>query len=264
MDLLKKQLAPITDLAWEEISDQAKEVFNSDLSVRKFADVEGPKGLDLGAVPTGKLDIPEKQNTKEILYGIQEVQPLIEVRSSFELDLWELDNISRGAKDIDLDPLVKAAKRIASFEEKTIFNGLKNARIKGLKTLTEHEHMSFPNDASEVLSIVASAVTELNNVSVEGPYSLVVDTHKWKMISSYTNGYPLQRKLKEILGGSIILAPHLEGAFVVSLRGGDFKITLGQDISIGYETHTRKSVLLYFSEAFTFQTIGPDAIVYLK
>ncbi|MDZ7741131.1 MAG: family 1 encapsulin nanocompartment shell protein [Bacteroidota bacterium] len=264
MDILKKQLAPITEKAWEEINEQAAEVFYSDLSVRKFADVEGPVGLDKGGLPLGKLKIPRNQDKNELQYGVQEVQAFIEVRTSFKLDLWELDNIERGARDIDLEPLEKAAKRLAAFEENTIYEGLKNANVSGLMKKSEHEVIAFPEDPANILHAVTEAVTKLKTSSIEGPYSLVLDIQKWEKISAYVNGYPLRLQLEEILGGKLILAPNLKGALVVSERGGDFKLTLGQDISIGYEAHTRNEVQLYFSEAFTFQVLEAAAIVLMK
>ncbi|MFO7615400.1 MAG: family 1 encapsulin nanocompartment shell protein [Bacteroidales bacterium] len=264
MDLLKKNLAPITDKAWGEINEQSEAIFRSALSVRKFADVDGPHGISMGAVPLGRTAIPKNQETKEILYGIQEVLPLVEVRSAFNLNLWELDNADRGAKDINLDALVKAARRMAAFEEKAIYNGLKEANIKGMINSSGHRTMEFPKDPSKILHSVTEAVTKLNTAAVEGPYSMVLDTEKWEKISSYVNGYPLRLQLQQLLGGSLILAENLKGAMLVSERGGDFRLTLGQDISIGYETHNRNEVLLYFTEAFTFQLLEPAAIIYMK
>jgi len=39
---------------------------------------------------------------------------------------------------------------------------------------------------------------------------------------------------------------------------------LGQDLSIGYESHNNKTVQLYFTESFTFQVIDPAAVLVLK
>jgi uncharacterized linocin/CFP29 family protein len=264
MDLLKKELAPITEAAWKEINEASKEIFDTDLSARKFVDVEGPRGLEFASVPTGRLDIPDKQGDGKILFGIREVQPVVEVRAAFELDRWELDNIERGAGDINLDQLEKAAKRLAEFEENTIYNGLKKANIRGLRQDPDPSAPKFAEKPEAILQTVTEAVTRLKTKSIEGPYSLVLDAPSWETLSSLVKGYPLRRQLEQVLGGKLIFAPHLEGAFVVSMRGGDFKLTLGQDISIGYEMHTRNSVQLYFMEAFTFQVFDEDAIVYMK
>lgn len=50
--------------------------------------------------------------------------PLVETRIPFELDVVELNNVVRGAKDVDLGRLEAAAKKIALFEEKIVYHGL--------------------------------------------------------------------------------------------------------------------------------------------
>lgn len=264
MDILKKELAPITSEAWEEIIETSQQVFNNELAVRKFADVDGPHGLKLGAVSRGRIDIPENQETKGLEYGLHQVQPLIETRAHFSLDIWELDNVVRGAEDIDLEALEDAARKIAGFEERTIYTGLKEANLKGLINNTEYKAIGFPEDPSRILHHVTEAITKLKSESVEGPYSLVVDKEKWEMISAYIEGYPLRLQLENILNGKIILAPHYDGAFLVSERGGDFRLTLGQDLSIGYLSHGKNKVELYFTESFTFQVLDPAAIIFFK
>ena len=51
-------------------------------------------------------------------------------------------------------------------------------------------------------------------------------------------GYPLFDHLKSILDGPIVWTPGLSGAVVVTLRGGDFLLDCGQDVSVGYTTMT--------------------------
>jgi uncharacterized linocin/CFP29 family protein len=48
---------------------------------------------------------------------------------------------------------------------------------------------------------------------------------------------------------------------VLSTRGGDFELTVGQDFSIGYLDHTATSVRLYLQESLTFRTLAPEAAV---
>jgi uncharacterized linocin/CFP29 family protein len=61
-----------------------------------------------------------------------------------------------------------------------------------------------------------------------------------------------------------VWAPGVEGAVVVSLRGGDFVLDVGQDLSIGYLEHTAESVRLYLEESFTFRVLEGDACVCLN
>ncbi len=59
----------------------------------------------------------------------------------------------------------------------------------------------------------------------------------------------------------MIWAPAVDGAVVVSLRGGDFELSIGRDISIGYYDHSAAKVQLYFEESFTFRALAPEAAV---
>jgi len=111
MDILKQSFAPISKEAWEEIYDEAKNTLSATLSARKFVDVEGPKGLDTAAVSIGKLQIPAKQSKDNVQYGIHQLLPLVETRMPFSLNIWELDNLARGSKDVDLDNVHQAAKK---------------------------------------------------------------------------------------------------------------------------------------------------------
>ena len=93
MDILRRQLAPITDAAWEEIAEQAQTVLRAHLSGRTVVDVDGPHGLAHAAVGLGRLDVRDEEPGDGVGYGLHRVQPLIETRARFELDVWELDNV---------------------------------------------------------------------------------------------------------------------------------------------------------------------------
>jgi uncharacterized linocin/CFP29 family protein len=77
-------------------------------------------------------------------------------------------------------------------------------------------------------------------------------------------GYPVLEHLRLIAGGPVLWAPAVDGAIVLSLRGGDYELTVGQDISIGYLDHDDTNVHLYLEESFTFQILTPEAAVHLN
>lgn len=263
MDTLRKSLAPISDEAWKEINSTAKDILTSVLSARKFVDVDGPRGWDYAALSTGRIQVPGNQKGP-VKYGIHQVMPLVEARVPFELNIWELDNVARGAEDIDLDPLEDAARKIAQFEESAIFEGFKPGGIAGLKSSSVYDGLVFPESGDEILAAVSLALSKFKAASVEGPYSLVLNTEKWQKVNSYVRGYPLRKQLESLLGGSIIMAPYVNDAYLVSERGGDFRMVIGQDVSIGYESHNSKTVQLYFTESFTFQITEPAAVAVLR
>ncbi len=260
MDILKRSLAPISDEAWKEIETQAKQVFHTFLSARKFVDVDGPKGWDYAAVPSGRLEIPEDQKGN-VKYGIRQVYPLIETRASFKLNIWELDNITRGTKDIDLKPMEQAAQSIAKFEENTIYYGLASPKIKGLKESSNHNQIQYPQKEDDLITTFAQGMNILKNSSVEGPYTLILSAGRWQNLASYAKGYPLRKQIEELIEGPIIVSQNVKEAFLVSERGGDFRLTLGNDLSIGYESHNNQEVQLYFTESFVFQVVNPAAVI---
>ena len=50
----------------------------------------------------------------DVKVGVFRVTPLSEARVRFSLNRWEMDNLNRGAKDIDLDALDAAEKLLIS------------------------------------------------------------------------------------------------------------------------------------------------------
>jgi uncharacterized linocin/CFP29 family protein len=55
----------------------------------------------------------------------------------------------------------------------------------------------------------------------------------------------------------------MDRAVVVSQRGGDFKLTLGEDLSVAYLTNDAVTVQLYLEESLAFQINTPEAAVHL-
>jgi uncharacterized linocin/CFP29 family protein len=263
MDILKRNLAPITSEAWAEIDDQATKILTNELSARKVVDLDGPHGWDHSAVTLGRLT-PLKQNIDSpVEAGVRTVRPLIEVRVPFSLDVQEIDNIVRGAQDIDLEPLESAARALAKFEETAVYYGFSEAGIKGLVETTPYNRLTLADDAEQILEQVNHGLTQLMGKSIEGPYALVASPELWLKLSSHVKGYPLKTHLESLLGGPVVVSPYVCEAFIVSMRGGDMALTVGQDIGIGYGGSDGKMVHLFFVESFTFGVYEPASTLVL-
>lgn len=65
--------------------------------------------------------------------------------------------------------------------------------------------------------------------------------------------------VQRLLDGPVVWAPAVDGAAVVSLRGGDFELTVGRDLAIGYHGHSAEAVELYIEESFTFRVLAAEA-----
>ncbi len=260
MDMLKRTIAPVTAQAWEEIDAQAKRTLNATLSARKVIDVTEPKGIDTGAVSLGRLDVASAQKSP-VKYGIHQVLPLVEARIPFTLNIWELDNAIRGAEDIDFSPLEEAAQQIARFEENIIYYGFAKANINGLMKSSDNPTLKHPASGDALLGVISDGINQFTEKAIEGPYSLVVNPQTWKIIQTQTKGYPLKKQIESLIGGSIVLSNNIKESLLISERGGDTKLTLGQDYAIGYETHDPQKVRLFITASFTFQVIDPAAFM---
>ncbi len=262
MDLLRRALAPISDEAWGEIEAQATRVLTSLLTARKFCDVKGPYGLDFAGVSTGRLDLVKDKAAGSPGYGVRRIQPLVEVRVPFSLDIWDLDDVTRGAEDIDLGSMEEAARKIAEFEEGLLYNGSTEAGIPALSKASTQKGMKISEEPDVFLSTVAEALAQFQTTPVEGPYALVVGPEMWTYLSSTIQGRPLRHHLTYILDGPVLLSQFVKEPFLVSQRGGDIELVLGQDVSIGYEKHDTQSVGLYFAESLTYRIIDPDVALF--
>jgi uncharacterized linocin/CFP29 family protein len=266
MDILKRELAPIPLEAWAEIDEQATRSLKAMLSGRKVLDVSGPMGTDFPGVPEGRLNYPKKQPKGGLKYGIRKVHHIVEVRVPFELDIHEMDNVVRGAKDVDLAGLETAARDTALFEEQVIYHGLPEANISGLKICVGDECLSIGSKPEELLEGIADGVTAFTGRSIEGPYSFIVGPKLWIRMSAHVQGYPIKMQAETVLGGPVLLSPYLSGAYeneayMISQRGGDLELILGQDLAIGYESHSSTKVKLFFTESFTFRVLEPAAVL---
>lgn len=264
MNNLYRELAPITPSAWSDIEEEAQRTLKEYLGARRIVDVHDPQGVGLSAVGTG-----HKTEVKSIVKGVQslrrEVNPVIELRVPFELSRSAIDDVERGSRDSDWQPLKDAALKIALAEDTLVFQGYPEGGILGIATQSSNAGVSLPKSASGYARAVAAALTQLRLQGVNGPYALALGTEAFTLASGGSEeGYPILRHLERLLDVPVVWSPAIEGGLLVTLRGGDFDLWLGQDISIGYQSHTTDAVQLYFQETLTFRTQTAEASVVLK
>jgi uncharacterized linocin/CFP29 family protein len=263
MDDLQRHLAPISTRAWAMIEQTARETLTVNLAARKIVDFRGPLGWTAGAVDLGTVDTLPTPPAEGVGATIRRVQPLVELRVGFVVARAELDAIDRGGRGPDLTPLVEAATRIARAEDRAVFHGYAAGRIDGLqpriRSLKPEAPPGYP-------ALIAEALRVLRTAGVGGPYALAAGARCFTELHATTerNGFLVLDAVREILGGSIVWAPAIDGAVVVSMRGGDFELTIGRDIAIGYLGHTASAVELFLVEDFTFQVLTPEAAVWLQ
>lgn len=263
MNNLHRELAPVSDGAWAQIEEEAARTFKRYLAGRRVVDVSGPAGEAFSAVGTGRvrdIDSPGE--------GVQarqrQVVALVELRAPFRLDRQEIDDVDRGAQDSDWQPVKDAARQIAFAEDRAIFEGYPAAGIGGVRAGATNAPVSLPAEVRAYPEAIAHALGQLRLAGVDGPYSVVLSSDAYTEVSETTDhGYPVLEHIKRQLSGEIIWAPAITGAILLTTRGGDFSLRLGQDASIGYLSHTDSSVELYLQETLTFAMLTGEAAVSL-
>ncbi|HEV7731260.1 MAG TPA: family 1 encapsulin nanocompartment shell protein [Candidatus Binatia bacterium] len=266
MDDLFRRHAPISGAAWKLIDEYATQVLKLNLAARQLVDFIGPKGWRKAAINLGRVKPVDKAPVDGVQAALRQVQPLVELRSPFELQRGELENVERGAADPDLDPLVKAAIAISRAEDKAVFHGWKAAGIGGICERVPHAPLHIQDNYEAYPGLVADATRILRMAGVDGPYAIALGPRCYTglMQAVGRGGFPVLEVVRQVVGGPVVWAPAVDGAVVLSTRGGDFELTVGQDLSIGYTSHTDTSVSLYLLESLTFRVLTPEAAVWLK
>jgi len=106
----------------------------------------------------------------------------------------------------------------------------------------------------------------MRQAGVEGPWGIALgpECYEGVMQQSEAGGYPVLKHLQLILeGGPVVYAPAIDGAVLVSQRGGDFELVCGQDFAIGYLDHDAEQVHLYLEETIAVRICAPEASVHL-
>ncbi|MEP7364173.1 MAG: family 1 encapsulin nanocompartment shell protein [Acidobacteriota bacterium] len=264
MNNLHRELAPISDAAWAQIEEETTRTLKRYLAGRRVVDVPAPGGIALPSVGTGHLK-PIAAPAEGILANQREVKPLVELRVPFELSRQAIDDVERGSDDSDWQPAKDAAQKLAFAEDRAIFNGYAEADIRGIRECTSNPIETLPSDVRDYPDAVAHALSQLRLVGVNGPYSVLLGAAEYTALAeTRDHGHPVLEHVKRIVDGNLIWAPAIEGAFVVTTRGGDFELRIGQDISIGYLSHSDSAVVLYLQETFAFRVLTSEAAIALS
>jgi uncharacterized linocin/CFP29 family protein len=263
MNNLHRELAPISDAAWAQLEEETRRTLKRTLAGRRVVDVEGPGGPGLSAIGTGHIK-PIAAPTEGILARQREVKPLVELRVPFELDREQIDDVERGSNNSNWQPAKDAAQTLAYAEDRAIFEGYAAAQIEGIRQGTSNPIMTLPADVRQYPDAIAQALSQLRLVGVNGPYAVVLGADAYTLLSeTVDSGYPVLEHVKKLVKDDIIWAPAINGAFVLTKRGGDFDLHIGQDVSIGYLSHTDSTVRLYLQETLTFLALTSEAAVAL-
>lgn len=263
MNNLHRELAPISEEAWSQIDDEARDTFSIRAAGRRVVDVPPAGGPALGSIALGHLE-PAAQ-TDGVQSRLYRAQSLVQVRVPFTVSRADVDDVERGAVDLTWDTVDDAVAKLVDTEDTAILHGWADAGITGLTEACVNSPVTLPAELEQIDDAVAGACNALRLANVEGPYDLVLPQKLYTRVSETTDhGVPIVDHLTQLLsGGEVLWAPAARCAVVVSQRGGDASLYLGRDVSIGYLSHDAQTITLYLEESFTFRVHQPDAFVAL-
>ncbi len=266
MNHLDRDIAPLTAEAWQEIDNEASQTLRALLAARKLVDVTGPHGWGRSAIDLGRIETIKSKGKGDLRVGLRKVQPLVEIRVPFTLPRTELAAIARGAKDADLSCVSAAAKTIAAREDEAVFGGMPAANIEGIVSASPYAALTIDKSYGNFPEQVAEAISTLTERGIDGPFSVAVDLQTYVGLTRATHAgaYPLLKEVRNGIDGALVKTPLVSGCVVVSQRGGDFELSIGQDFSIGYLEHNATDVSLYIEESFTFLNLAPEAAIALQ
>src|SRR5215475_13320187 len=263
MNNLYRELAPISDAAWAQIEEETSRTLKRYLAGRRVVDVHSPAGSALSAVGTGHLSTIAAPGDG-IVARQRDAKALVELRVPFDLERQMIDDVERGSNDSDWQPAKNGARKLAFAEDRAIFEGYAAAGIVGIRQGTSNPQEPLPAEVREYPEAFAQAISQLRLVGVNGPYSILLSADAYtELAETSDHGYSVLEHVKRLVEGKIIWAPAIEGAFVVTTRGGDLDLHIGQDASIGYLSHTDTQVRLYLQETFTFFYLTSESAVAL-
>jgi uncharacterized linocin/CFP29 family protein len=264
-DYLRRHTAPVSDRVWSSLDEAVAGAARHVLAARRVATFDGPHGWDHVAARTGSMT-PCGAPEGRAVVCVPEVVLLCEIRVDFSLPWSSIEVFERGAPVLDTGPAEAAAREVALAEDRLAFYG--DPVGSGFLTSKETSRVKAQDWSrpGEMLADLLRAVETLDERGVAGPYEAVLPTARYYayLQAADESGYPTARQLRDVFA-AVHRSPVISGAGAVfSTRGGDFVLTVGGDLAVGYRLHDRDQVHLFCAETIAAQTVAPEAVCVLE
>ncbi len=267
MDWLRRAHAPLSGRVWKAVDDAVVSAARQALAARRVADFEGPKGWSYVAEPLGTVQpVRQPKDERGASRWIPDAIILTEIRAEFVLPWSTIDAFERGGRVLDTSPAEHAAREVALAEDDLAFYG--GPGSVGFLTSPESPRVKFGDWSSpgQVVGDLLAGVSRLDAQGIPGPYAVVLDQDHY---FAYLRAAAERRisteadRLEGLIDG-IFRSPVIRGGAVFSLRGGDFLLVAGGDLSVGYRSHDAVNVQLFCAETLGAHLLGPTAVCLLQ
>jgi uncharacterized linocin/CFP29 family protein len=267
MEWLRRNAAPLSAKVWKEIDDISSSTFKQTLVGRRITDFDGPRGWNHVATQLGTFKPAHApQSSGKVQFLIPDVLLLTELRADFQIPWADIDIFERVGPTLESKWIEDAARETALAEDALLFFG--TSTTPGLL-----QHQDTPRVAlsdwsapGRLVTDLLAAVQKLDTAGVKGPYEAVLSSqHYYAYLQQTGEGgvYPAAKQLRIILE-KVHHSPAIDGAVVLSTRGGDFVTTVGGDFTVGYRWHDDKAVHLFCVETIAPQLLTPEALCVVR
>jgi len=263
MEWLRRNAAPLSQKAWNEIDDIAGSMFKQTVVARRIVDFDGPRGWNHVATQLGTFKPAQLPKVSgKVRFSIPDVMLLTELRADFAVSWADIDIFERVGPTLESKTIEEAGRDMALAEDALALYG--SGGTPGLLSSPETPRVKI-SDWSQPGRLVAdllSAVEQLDTLGIKGPYEAVLSPHHYYSYLRQTGEggvYPAAKQLGIVIA-KVYSSPAVEGAALFSTRGGDFMITVGGDFTIGYRAHDDKAVHLFCVETIAAQVLTPEAV----
>ena len=264
MSHLLRSHAPITEAGWQDIDDEARARVEPGLAARRTVDFRGPHGWEHSAVSLGtdrRSRVRERRGDRDAARPAAGRVPRLSSASTRRSCAPSTGVPRTSTTTTSTAPRVRSSSR----RTRPSSTATPSAGITGITEASPHDALSHDGRPETLPSLVAAGVDELLHAGVQGPFALVLGADAWILVSGASEGgFPLRPHIAQIIEGPIVWAPGVNGAVLLSMRGGDFLLDCGQDLSVGYLTHDLEQVDLYLEESLTFRVVSPEAAVAIE
>jgi uncharacterized linocin/CFP29 family protein len=266
MDTLRREAAPLSARVWKEIDEAVAQAARHVLTARRVATFDGPHGWDhLVASRLGTMTPCQTREGKATVCR-PEVVLLAEVRAEFSIPWTAIELFERGAPRLETRPAEDAAREVALAEDRLALYG--EPMGGGFLTSPDSPRIKAGDWGvpGRILADVLQAVEVLDTRGFSGPYEVLLSPTRYfaYLQAEGDQGYPAARQLREVVAAVHRSQVVHDAGAVFSMRGGDFVLSVGGDLSVGYRLHDREAVHLFCVETIGAQTATPEAVCRLE
>lgn len=256
---------PLAEPVWSALTEAMVATARHVLAARRVATFDGPRGWEHVASRLGVITRCETTEGRAMVC-LPEVALLAEIRADFQVSWAAVQAFERGAPALDTAPVEAAAREVALAEDRIAFYGQPVGH--GFLTSPESPKVRRGDWArpGQAVRDLLRAVEALDTAAVPGPYEAVLPPAAYyAYLQAATEGGETARsQLKGVLAAAHRSEVVRSGGAVFSTRGGDFLLTVGGDLTLGYAYHDRDAVHLFCAETVTPRLVTPTAVCLLE